>query len=275
MVSRSGRNGKAAGAKGLMQISLVLITLAMALPLAGVAPAHADAGFRKWLSDFYQVAAKSGVTRQTYEAVFRGIREPDPVVLKALNRVRTRQLNAEKARAAQKADALAKQRQQSATPWPLGLEDVGLKGVETARKTSMQRPVSRSRTRPVSRLRAPIEPAAPSQPRPDRALSHKSFTNIVDGLTDRAEALEAEIKSNDALDSGYLIAKAQECIEWGRTFFDTDHLSGNEDVQMIIETLDEMDEVLILMSIEADTDKTDVAKLLKQAAREVEFYLGA
>ena len=44
---------------------------------------------------------------------------------------------------------------------------------------------------------------------------------------------------------------------------------------MIIETLYEMDEVLILMSIEADTEKTDVAKLLKQAAREVEFYLGA
>lgn len=200
--------------------------------------------------------------------------EPDPVVLQALNRVRTRQLNAEKARAAQKADALAKQRQ-SATPWSLGLEDVGLKGVETARKSSMQRPVSRSRTRPVSRLRTPIEPVAPSRPRTDRALSHKSFSNIVEGLTSRAEALEAEIKSNDALESDYLIEKAQECIEWGRTFFDKDHLTENEDVQMIIETLDEMDEVLILMSIEADTDKTDVAKLLKQAAREVEFYLGA
>ena len=200
--------------------------------------------------------------------------QPDPVVLQALNRVRTRQLNAEKARAAQKADALAKQRQ-SATPWSLGLEDVGLKGVETARATSVQRPVSRSRTRPVSRLRAPIEPVAPSQPRTDRALSHKSFSNIVEGLASRAEALEAEIKSNDTLGSDYLIEKAQECIEWGRTFFDKDHLTDNEDVQMIIETLDEMDEVLILMSIEGDTEKTDVAKLLKQAAREVEFYLGA
>ncbi len=44
---------------------------------------------------------------------------------------------------------------------------------------------------------------------------------------------------------------------------------------MVIETLDEMDEVLILMSIEDDTEQSDVAKLLKQAAREVEFYLGA
>ncbi|NNE89351.1 MAG: hypothetical protein HKN27_14875 [Silicimonas sp.] len=200
--------------------------------------------------------------------------EPDPVVLQALNRVRTRQLNAERAREAQKADALAKQKQ-SATPWSLGLEDVGLSGVETARKASLQRPVSRSRTRPVSRLRAPIEPVEPSQPRTDRALSQTSFSNIVEGLTSRADALEAELKTNDAIESDYLIEKAQECIEWGRTFFDKDHLSGNEDVQMIVETLDEMDEVLILMSIEGDSDKTDVAKLLKQAAREVEFYLGA
>jgi hypothetical protein len=198
--------------------------------------------------------------------------QPDPVVLEALNRVRTRQLNAEKARAAQEADALAKQKQ-SATPWSLGLEDVGLS--ETARKTSVQRPVSRSRTRPVSRVRAPMEPVAPSQPRADRALSNQSFSNILDGLELRAEAMEAEIKNNDALESGYLIEKAQECIEWGRTFFDKDHLTDNEDVQMIIETLDEMDEVLILMSIEGDTEKSDVAKLLRQAAREVEFYLGA
>jgi len=88
--------------------------------------------------------------------------------------------------------------------------------------------------------------------------------------------LEAEINSNETVASDYLIEKAQDCIEWGRTFFDEDCLNDNEAVQMVIETLDEMDEVLILMSIEANTmDQTDVAKLLKQAAREVEFYLGA
>lgn len=79
MFFRSGRDGKAAGARRPGRIALVVIAGLMGLPLA--APAHADAGFRKFLSDFYQVAAKSGVTRQTYEAVFRGINEPDPVVL--------------------------------------------------------------------------------------------------------------------------------------------------------------------------------------------------
>ena len=198
----------------------------------------------------------------------------DPVVLQALNRVRTRQLNAEKARKAQQAEALEKEKQ-SATPWSLGMEDIGQQSPEQIRRTSMQRPVSRSRTRPVSKLRTPIEPPAPSQPRSDRVLSRTTFSNILDGLTDKANALEAEIESNGEIAPDYLISQAQDCIEWGRKFFDEDHLSESEDVQMVIETLDEMDEVLILMSIEDDTEKSDVAKLLKQAAREVEFYLGA
>lgn len=197
--------------------------------------------------------------------------QPDPVVLKALNRVRSRQLNAEKVR---QAGARASQAQ-SATPWSLGLEDIGQQGAENARKKSLKRPVSQSRTRPISRLRAPIDPPTPSQPRSDRVLSQKTFTSVVEGLTTRANALESEIDANDTIETEYLIEKAQECVEWGRTFFDEEHLSDNEDVQMIRETLDEMDEILILMSIEADTNKTDVAKLLKQAAREVEFYLGA
>lgn len=198
----------------------------------------------------------------------------DPVVLQALNRVRTRQLNAEKAREAQKAEALAKEKQ-SATPWSLGLEDVGLQGAEQLRKNSVQRPVSRSRTRPVSRMRAPVEPPPPSQPRSGRVLSRTTFSNILDGLTDKANALEAKIASDETLSPEYVIEQAQECIEWGRKFFDENHLGDSEDVQMVIETLDEMDEVLILMSIEEDTERSDVAKLLKQAAREVEFYLGA
>lgn len=46
-------------------------------------PASADAGFQKWISDFYSVAAKSGVSRNTYRAVFSGITSPDPEVLEA------------------------------------------------------------------------------------------------------------------------------------------------------------------------------------------------
>lgn len=52
-------------------------------PLAGVA--SADAGFQKWIRDFYGVAAKSGITRETYNAVFRGVKIPDPDVIKSAN----------------------------------------------------------------------------------------------------------------------------------------------------------------------------------------------
>jgi membrane-bound lytic murein transglycosylase B len=53
--------------------------------LASPTPAYADAGFQKWIRDFYGVAAKSGISRQTYDAVFRGVSEPDPAVIKSAN----------------------------------------------------------------------------------------------------------------------------------------------------------------------------------------------
>ncbi|MEM9332750.1 MAG: lytic murein transglycosylase [Pseudomonadota bacterium] len=48
-------------------------------------PASANPGFQKWIRDFYSVAAKSGVSRQTYNAVFAGITSPDPEVIRAAN----------------------------------------------------------------------------------------------------------------------------------------------------------------------------------------------
>lgn len=56
---------------------LVLI-LSLLLP-----EAKADAGFQKWIKDFYPVAAESGITKNTYDAVFAGVESPDPAVLKA------------------------------------------------------------------------------------------------------------------------------------------------------------------------------------------------
>lgn len=44
-------------------------------------PALADAGFQKWVSGFYGTAAKSGITRSTYEKAFSGVSKPDPTVL--------------------------------------------------------------------------------------------------------------------------------------------------------------------------------------------------
>lgn len=43
--------------------------------------AHADAGFQKWVSGFYSTAAKSGISRSTYDKAFSGVTAPDPAVL--------------------------------------------------------------------------------------------------------------------------------------------------------------------------------------------------
>jgi len=43
--------------------------------------AHADAGFQRWISNFYGTAAKSGITQSTYRRAFAGVTEPDPTVL--------------------------------------------------------------------------------------------------------------------------------------------------------------------------------------------------
>lgn len=58
---------------------LLVISAALLAPQAGLA----DAGFRRWIQEFYPVAAGSGISRATYDAVFSGIESPDPAVLKA------------------------------------------------------------------------------------------------------------------------------------------------------------------------------------------------
>ncbi len=60
------------------------LALAIALGIgAGLAPhnALADAGFRKWISGFYDTAAKSGISKATYQKAFAGVNDPDPTVL--------------------------------------------------------------------------------------------------------------------------------------------------------------------------------------------------
>ena len=60
--------------------------LALAL-IAGAAlatspiDARADAGFKSWVANFYSTAAKSGISRSTYEKAFAGITAPDKAVL--------------------------------------------------------------------------------------------------------------------------------------------------------------------------------------------------
>ncbi|MEM7288800.1 MAG: lytic murein transglycosylase, partial [Pseudomonadota bacterium] len=42
-------------------------------------------GFQKWIRDFYSVAAKNGISRNTYNAVFKGVNSPDLEVIKSAN----------------------------------------------------------------------------------------------------------------------------------------------------------------------------------------------
>ncbi len=61
---------------------LAVLLLASGLPLAAlVLPAHADAGFQKWIASFRSTAAKSGISATTLDRAFAGITEPDFEVL--------------------------------------------------------------------------------------------------------------------------------------------------------------------------------------------------
>jgi len=66
--------------RALLVFTTFFLAVALQAPSAG-----ADAGFRKWISDFYGVAAKNGITRQTYDAVFAGVTSPDPEVIRSAN----------------------------------------------------------------------------------------------------------------------------------------------------------------------------------------------
>jgi membrane-bound lytic murein transglycosylase B len=63
-------------------LSLLCATaVSLAIGIAAPTPAKADAGFRQWVASFYSTAAKSGITRATYNAAFNGVTTPDPRVL--------------------------------------------------------------------------------------------------------------------------------------------------------------------------------------------------
>ncbi len=47
--------------------------------------AKADSGFKSWIAKFYETAARSGISRTTYDRAFAGISEPDQDVLRKAN----------------------------------------------------------------------------------------------------------------------------------------------------------------------------------------------
>mgnify|MGYP001030512701 CR=1 FL=1 len=64
----------------LVRRSAALAALVLFL-VAGIAPAHADAGFQRWIQDFRKTAAASGISGAIYDRAFRGVTSPDPEVL--------------------------------------------------------------------------------------------------------------------------------------------------------------------------------------------------
>jgi membrane-bound lytic murein transglycosylase B len=75
MMMRSG--ARAAGREEMHALRLIAAILA-GLVLAG--SARADAGFDRWVRDFWPTAQAAGISRVTYERAFRGL-TPDPEVL--------------------------------------------------------------------------------------------------------------------------------------------------------------------------------------------------
>lgn len=61
----------------------IAATVALAIIGASLSAgtALADAGFRQWIANFRPVAIKSGIAPSTFDRAFRGVNEPDPVVL--------------------------------------------------------------------------------------------------------------------------------------------------------------------------------------------------
>ncbi len=59
--------------------------LLAAICLLAPASSHADQGFENWISSFYSVAQKSGISRSTYQKAFAGVTSPDATVLEKAN----------------------------------------------------------------------------------------------------------------------------------------------------------------------------------------------
>lgn len=69
--------------QGIRKLSYMIVaslTISLAPTLA-----NADQQFRNWINQFYTTAAKSGISKSTYNAAFAGVTSPDPEVLRKAN----------------------------------------------------------------------------------------------------------------------------------------------------------------------------------------------
>jgi membrane-bound lytic murein transglycosylase B len=65
----------------ILKTAGLALCLSMPFSAAGMAQAHADAGFQNWIENFRPVARKSGISEATYRAAFAGVSDPDPTVI--------------------------------------------------------------------------------------------------------------------------------------------------------------------------------------------------
>ncbi|MCP1200365.1 lytic murein transglycosylase [Notoacmeibacter sp. MSK16QG-6] len=63
---------------------LSILAIAAAPALAST-PSQADAGFQRWIKDFRSVALRNGIRAATYDHAFKGVKDPDPEVLRKAN----------------------------------------------------------------------------------------------------------------------------------------------------------------------------------------------
>ena len=63
------------------RIGLLAAIAMCAISALSPVDARADAGFVKWINDFYTTAAQNGISKSTYTKAFSGITTPDPAVL--------------------------------------------------------------------------------------------------------------------------------------------------------------------------------------------------
>lgn len=66
--------------KTVLRRSALTLLLSAGL-FAQATAARADAGFQKWIADFYQTASDAGISKSTYQRAFSGVKTPDPDVL--------------------------------------------------------------------------------------------------------------------------------------------------------------------------------------------------
>lgn len=67
--------------KAARSVSTAAMAMFAALFMLALAPAHADAGFQRWVQQFRAIAVSEGISPSVYDRAFAGVTAPDPEVI--------------------------------------------------------------------------------------------------------------------------------------------------------------------------------------------------